>query len=44
LMPWLWRHFRGRSSGDGRDPRRGALAGVEGLADLLDPICWSEAE
>jgi lysophospholipase L1-like esterase len=44
LMPWLWRHFRGRSSGDGRDPRRGALAGVEGLADLLDTVGWLEAE
>jgi len=25
LMPWLWRHFRGRSSGDGRGPRRPRL-------------------
>jgi len=21
LIPWLWRHLRGRSSGDGRDPK-----------------------
>jgi hypothetical protein len=26
LLPWLWRHARGRSSGDGRKPRRPALA------------------
>jgi hypothetical protein len=25
LMPWLWRHFRGRSAGDGRGPRRPRL-------------------
>jgi lysophospholipase L1-like esterase len=28
LMPWLWRHFRGRSSGDGRGPRRPRLQAV----------------
>lgn len=22
LLPWLWRHVRGRSSGDGRQPKR----------------------
>jgi lysophospholipase L1-like esterase len=44
LMPWLWRHFRGRSSGDGRGPRRPVLAPVDGLADLLEPVCSSEAE
>ena len=25
LMPWLWRHVRGRSAGDGRAPRRPRL-------------------
>ncbi|MGE0215735.1 SGNH/GDSL hydrolase family protein [Mycolicibacterium sp.] len=25
LMPWLWNHVRGRSSGDGRAPRRPVL-------------------
>lgn len=25
LMPWVWRHLRGRSSGEGRAPRRPAL-------------------
>jgi len=25
LMPWLWRHARGRSEGDGRTPRRPRL-------------------
>lgn len=28
LMPWLWRHVRGRSAGDGRGPKRPQLAGV----------------
>jgi lysophospholipase L1-like esterase len=28
LMPWLWRHARGRSAGDGRGPRRPRLASV----------------
>jgi lysophospholipase L1-like esterase len=28
LMPWLWRHFRGRSAGDGRGPRRPQLVAV----------------
>ena len=28
LMPWLWRHVRGRSAGDGRGPRRPRLAAV----------------
>jgi lysophospholipase L1-like esterase len=44
LMPWLWRHFRGRSSGDGRGPRRPVLAGVDGLADQLEPVGGLEAE
>jgi len=26
LVPWLWRHAQGRSSGDGRGPRRPRLA------------------
>lgn len=25
LLPWLWRHVRGRSSGDGRQPKRPEL-------------------
>lgn len=28
LMPWLWRHLRGRSEGDGRSPKRPRLAAV----------------
>lgn len=28
LMPWLWRHVRGRSAGDGRGPRRPQLQSV----------------
>lgn len=28
LLPWLWRHARGRSSGDRRGPKRSALAPV----------------
>jgi lysophospholipase L1-like esterase len=28
LMPWVWRHLRGRSAGDGRGPRRPRLASV----------------
>lgn len=28
LMPWVWRHLRGRSSGHGRDPKRPRLEGV----------------
>ena len=28
LLPWLWRHSRGRSSGDGRGPKRPHLAPV----------------
>jgi lysophospholipase L1-like esterase len=41
LMPWLWRHFRGISSGDGRGPKRPALEGVDELAPMQVP---SEAE
>ena len=41
LMPWLWRHFRGISSGDARGAKRPQLAGVDDLA----PLCVrSEAE
>jgi lysophospholipase L1-like esterase len=29
FLPWVWRHLRGRSSGDGRGPKRPALAEVE---------------
>jgi len=28
LMPWLWRHVRGRSEGDGREPKRPGLEAV----------------
>jgi hypothetical protein len=28
LMPWLWRHVRGRSEGDGREPQRPRLEGL----------------
>ncbi|MCX2929146.1 SGNH/GDSL hydrolase family protein [Mycobacterium sp. CVI_P3] len=28
LIPWLWRHARGRSSGDGRDPKYSELQPV----------------
>jgi lysophospholipase L1-like esterase len=28
LMPWLWRHVRGKSAGDGRGPRRPRLESV----------------
>jgi lysophospholipase L1-like esterase len=34
LVPWLWRHARGRSSGDGRRPKRPELRPVE-VADCL---------
>lgn len=30
LMPWLWRHLRGRSSGDGCEPKRPHLRAVTG--------------
>jgi lysophospholipase L1-like esterase len=29
LLPWLWRHARGRSSGDGRGPKRPRLLPVD---------------
>lgn len=29
LFPWIWRHLRGRSSGDGRAPKRPRLLPVE---------------
>lgn len=44
LMPWLWRHFRGRSSGDGREAKRPVLGGLQGLESLSDPSVGSEAE
>jgi len=28
LMPWLWREARGRSAGDGREPRRPRMEGL----------------
>lgn len=28
MLPWLWRHLRGRSSGAGRSPRRPTLTGL----------------
>ena len=28
LIPWIWRHARGRSSGDGRDPKYAELQPV----------------
>jgi lysophospholipase L1-like esterase len=31
LMPWIWRHARGRSSGDGRGPKRPHLERVAAL-------------
>ncbi len=31
FLPWVWRHARGRSSGDGRTPKRPALMEVTGL-------------
>lgn len=32
FLPWIWRHLRGRSSGDGRGPKRPTLSKF----DLLD--------
>lgn len=37
LMPWLWRHLRGQSSGDGRMPRRPTLEPVTGLCSDARP-------
>jgi hypothetical protein len=31
FLPWVWRHLRGRSSGDGRGPKRPALSPVDDL-------------
>ena len=44
LMPWLWRHFRGRSSGEGRGPKRPMLEGLDGLESLRDRSVDSESE
>src|SRR3954463_16195380 len=30
FLPWVWRHFRGRSSGDGRGPKQPTLTKVDG--------------
>jgi lysophospholipase L1-like esterase len=38
LMPWLWRHFRGISSGDGRGFKRPDLAGLENLTRLRERL------
>jgi hypothetical protein len=32
LLPWVWRHMRGRSSGDGRQAKRPQLLPVENPA------------
>jgi lysophospholipase L1-like esterase len=37
LLPWIWRHVRGRSSGDGRVAKRPALSPVEELGALILP-------
>ncbi|MDY6995840.1 MAG: SGNH/GDSL hydrolase family protein [Actinomycetota bacterium] len=37
LMPWLWRHVRGQSSGHGRAPRRPALHPVGGQGSDAGP-------
>ena len=31
FLPWVWRHLRGRSSGDGRGPKRPVLSPVDEL-------------
>lgn len=31
FLPWVWRHLRGRSSGDGRGPKRPALSPADDL-------------
>jgi hypothetical protein len=30
MAPWMWRHLRGKSSGDGRAPKRPRLERVSG--------------
>jgi hypothetical protein len=37
LMPWLWKHFRGTSAGDGRLAKRPQLTGVDVLREALPP-------
>ncbi len=44
LMPWLWRHFRGLSGGDGRSAKRPVLEDVQGLKAVLGSAVGSEAE
>jgi hypothetical protein len=34
LLPWAWRHLLGRSSGDGRTPKRPELAPAASAGDL----------
>lgn len=31
FLPWVWRHLRGRSSGDGRGPKRPTLSELDAL-------------
>jgi lysophospholipase L1-like esterase len=44
FMPWLWRHFRGLSGGDGRSAKRPVLEDVQGLKARLGAAVGSEAE
>ena len=38
FVPWLWRHARGRSSGDGRTAKRPELRPVEGFRVAIEPL------
>jgi lysophospholipase L1-like esterase len=38
LAPWIWRHLRGRSSGDGRVPKRPRLEYVGGVRGGTCPL------
>jgi lysophospholipase L1-like esterase len=45
LLPWLWRHPRGRSSGDGRRPKRPELSPVDARSPAprpAGPCCAQE--
>lgn len=42
LMPWLWKHFRGKSAADGRNAKRPELSHVGELRRLHDDSVWSE--
>jgi lysophospholipase L1-like esterase len=44
FVPWMWRHFRGLSGGDGRAAKRPVLEDVQGLKALLGGALESEAE